>query len=983
VSETRERLLLEIIGADTAPVELPRSGVLSIGSGKRADLVIDGQGVADVHCAIGKVKGGGWALKDLGSEYGTIVNGARVQSVRLAAGDQVVLGSRRLRVSDGQAAPAAPKEPPAPASRPTAPTAALPQVSGYRLEKPLGRGGMGAVFLAVQESLDRRVALKVLSPKLAADADFVKCFQAEARAAAALSHPNVVTVHDVWEDNGRHWLSMEYMEKHNLEGRLAQEGRIPPAEALEILSDAAKGLVYAEVRGIVHRDIKPANLMQDELGHTKIADLGLAMHLEADAAEDTGSGKKIFGTPHFISPEQARGERVDCRSDLYSLGATAYRLLTGKTPFEGATTRDILRGHFTERPTPVRQLAPDVPEGLEAIVLRLLEKDPEDRFPSAGVLLQEIEKLKAGGLTPPAPAPLRKGPLVALGVVVALLVVALVVLQVFGGGAQDEGGDAVAAAGGTGPADPRAETPSEVEETRFEPPQKEPEDDDSALKNLEIRARDDYAEFLKQRGDMALEAQREELLRLAKQHAGTTKAEDFVNEVRQIEARIKNRTQKARELESATESTLAAIRRAGAPGGEALPLAEAVRAMLAVPIEASLLQRPDFETALLGLWRDTVDAGFDGAQAELDALDALAEAGDFDAIEARLSTLRTALDLPPMPEQLGVDRLPRLSELNGLRASVERRIAELPVERVRYGIRLEHADAKAIADALSGPQGLEPELRTLGFAGAEARLFALEAELRTKAAREFVAALRAELRSGRTVLATLGSEFDGWRRKRLNDPRSRRRSTEEAAGGDADGVLLRIGGDVERVPWSAFGGRTAELDQLFNDRLVREYTGDELEGIAALLRLTAVVQAVGEASEMFLAGGEYNLSEDEMQAMLEGFAVARDWAARAGDVAAIETEARAADLLARSLRAASEDSWASAVADLELLLEEFRSTLLVRLLSDGRPWQALPEHEPEPEPEPTDDAPVEDGGDAESPSSAPSESGGSDGSRQR
>ena len=104
----------------------------------------------------------------------------------------------------------------------------------------------------------------------------------------------------------------------------------------------------------MHRDIKPANLMQDEFGHTKLADLGLAMHLEAEA-EDADAGKKIFGTPHFISPEQARGERVDCRSDLYSLGATAYRLLTGKTPFEGATTRDILRGHFTTRPTPVRR----------------------------------------------------------------------------------------------------------------------------------------------------------------------------------------------------------------------------------------------------------------------------------------------------------------------------------------------------------------------------------------------------------------------------------------------------------------------------------------------------------------------------------------------------------------------------------------------------------------------------------------------------
>ena len=276
--EPEKRLVLELVGGDRPPAELPRAGVLVIGSDPdRAGFLVDGQGVADVHCAIGRAKGGGWALKDLGSNYGTLVNGERARTVKLAAGDEIVVGSRRLRVVDPALSP------PVEAPRPRAAPSALDEVAGYRIEKALGRGGMGQVFLAVQESLQRKVALKVLSESLAADADFVRRFQAEARAAAALNHPNIVTVHDVWEEGGRHLLSMEYMDCGTLEARVAALGRLPWREALDVLSDAAKGLVYAELRGIVHRDIKPANLMLNEVGTTKISDLGLATHLEAEA----------------------------------------------------------------------------------------------------------------------------------------------------------------------------------------------------------------------------------------------------------------------------------------------------------------------------------------------------------------------------------------------------------------------------------------------------------------------------------------------------------------------------------------------------------------------------------------------------------------------------------------------------------------------------------------------------------------------------
>ena len=210
----------------------------------------------------------------------------------------------------------------------------------------------------------------------------------------------------------------------------------------------------------MHRDIKPANLMQNEVGTTKIADLGLATHLEAEATE--ADDKKIFGTPHFISPEQARGERVDCRSDLYSLGATAYRLLSGRTPFEGATTRDILRGHFFERPGPLAELAPGLPPELERIVARLLEKKPDDRYPSAAVLLKEIDRLRSvsvhGVGSELAPRRSRAGLLAGA----ALALVALVVLAFAltrGGGRNPAQGGPLANAG-TGPGAPGGTGPS-------------------------------------------------------------------------------------------------------------------------------------------------------------------------------------------------------------------------------------------------------------------------------------------------------------------------------------------------------------------------------------------------------------------------------------------------------------------------------------------------------------------------------------------
>ncbi len=399
------------------PVELPRSGKLILGSSaERSGLVITGQGVADVHCAIGRLKSGGWALKDLGSSFGTMVNGERVETAKLQSGDEILLGSRKLRVTSAAEAPARPPEParksapksapksgpksvgrPAPKPIPATPKATSQPVAvaGYAITKELGRGAMGNVVLATQTSLDRKVALKLLKSELAKDVSFVDRFRKEARAAAQLNHPNVVTVFDVGEDGGHHFLAMEYMDGGSVETMLEARGRIPWDETLQVIRDAASGLVYAESKGIVHRDLKPENLMRSAAGVTKIADLGLAIQVEQEGVD--ADGGKVFGTPHFIAPEIVRGAVPTPQSDLYSLGATAYRMLSGRTPHHGTGAREILQSLLSSAPPELELLVVGIPPKVAKFVHRLLAKDPAERQRTASEVVREIDELRATG----------------------------------------------------------------------------------------------------------------------------------------------------------------------------------------------------------------------------------------------------------------------------------------------------------------------------------------------------------------------------------------------------------------------------------------------------------------------------------------------------------------------------------------------------------------------------------------------------------
>ena len=271
-------------------------------------------------------------------------------------------------------------------------SAELTTVGPYRILKQLGRGGMGAVYLALDTRLDRKVALKVMLAELAADTDAKDRFLREARAAAKISHDNVVTVFEADERGGIPYISMQFLQGVPLDEYLRTKG--PPAisHVLRIAREAALGLSAAHALGLVHRDIKPANLwLEAPNGRVKVLDFGLAKPVGTDA-ELTKSGA-VMGTPAYMSPEQARSHKVDHRTDLFSLGAVMYRLCTGQTPFNGPNVMAVLMALGSDDPTPVRELNPNLPEALAALIHQLLAKKASDRPQTATEVAKRLRAI--------------------------------------------------------------------------------------------------------------------------------------------------------------------------------------------------------------------------------------------------------------------------------------------------------------------------------------------------------------------------------------------------------------------------------------------------------------------------------------------------------------------------------------------------------------------------------------------------------------
>jgi len=274
--------------------------------------------------------------------------------------------------------------------------ARLGVLAHYEILEILGRGGMGLVLRGVDVKLNRPVAIKVLAPQLAANAVARQRFQREAQAAAAVSHPHVVNIHAVDEWNGLPYLVMEYVSGLSLQQRIDGTGALPLAPLLRIGTQIAAGLAAAHAQGLVHRDIKPANiLLENGIERVKITDFGLARAIDDVTMTQAGA---VYGTPLYMSPEQARGERVDQRSDLFSLGSVLYAMSTGRPPFRGATSLAVLNRVCEDSPRPLREVNPAVPEEVANVVHKLLAKDPADRFQTANevaeLLSQQLANLQ-------------------------------------------------------------------------------------------------------------------------------------------------------------------------------------------------------------------------------------------------------------------------------------------------------------------------------------------------------------------------------------------------------------------------------------------------------------------------------------------------------------------------------------------------------------------------------------------------------------
>jgi eukaryotic-like serine/threonine-protein kinase len=262
----------------------------------------------------------------------------------------------------------------------------------YRIQRKLGAGGMADVYLAEDQELGRRVAIKILNSRHGNDDQFIERFRREAKNAAALNHPNIVSIYDRGEAEDTYYIAMEFLDGRTLKELIVSRGAAPINVAIEYARQILSALRFAHRHGIVHRDIKPHNVLVDGEGRVKVTDFGIA---RAGTSQMTETGS-IVGTAQYLSPEQARGGEVDPRSDLYSLGVVLYELLTGKTPFDGETPVEIAMKHLSNAPKPPSALRPDVPPELDMVVLRALAKNPDERYQSADEMEADLERVARG-----------------------------------------------------------------------------------------------------------------------------------------------------------------------------------------------------------------------------------------------------------------------------------------------------------------------------------------------------------------------------------------------------------------------------------------------------------------------------------------------------------------------------------------------------------------------------------------------------------
>jgi len=258
----------------------------------------------------------------------------------------------------------------------------------FKVLKEIGVGGMGVVYKAKQLSLDRNIALKVLREEYSKDESFTERFRREAHAAAKLNHPNIVQIYTIGEVEGMYYYTMEFIIGDELSDLMRRERPLRIDRTVEVVGEICKALDYAHRNKVVHRDIKPNNIIVNDEGITKILDFGIAKALDTSTMTATGL---IVGTPQYMSPEQAEGKEIDGRSDIYALGIMFYEMITGKLPFKGDTPIQTLYKHVHEHPKPPRDFNRNIPESVQSVVLRAIEKDPERRYDTGKEMLEELQ----------------------------------------------------------------------------------------------------------------------------------------------------------------------------------------------------------------------------------------------------------------------------------------------------------------------------------------------------------------------------------------------------------------------------------------------------------------------------------------------------------------------------------------------------------------------------------------------------------------
>ncbi|MDR3078085.1 MAG: protein kinase [Planctomycetota bacterium] len=364
---------LRIVDGPQAGAEFPlEEGESEIGRQPECRISLPDPKASRSHAKLTLGADGRCLVQDLGSSNGTFLNGSplKPRSPRpLSGGDELRVGRNLFRFFAD----------PAPSEL---------EIPGYELEDILAEGGMGTIFRASERETGRAAAVKILHREQAENSEFVERFIQEARAAARLSHPNIVKVHNVGKtNNGRYYYTMELVRGTSLAQHI---GELPAPEAARMFLEVADALEHAHRHGIIHRDIKPDNILVDQDGEPKLTDLGIAI---LDKSDMTGSGSgQVLGTPHYMSPEQAAGRDITPSTDIYSLGATFYHVFSGRPPLDGETAEEIMIKQVREIPPPLAAAAEDIPPELARVVDRALAKSPGDRQPDAAALRDDIAR---------------------------------------------------------------------------------------------------------------------------------------------------------------------------------------------------------------------------------------------------------------------------------------------------------------------------------------------------------------------------------------------------------------------------------------------------------------------------------------------------------------------------------------------------------------------------------------------------------------